>query len=80
MAVKTFGKVVGLDGVDIDLFPGEVLAIIGDNRPRLYWSMLAAQCLGGVPVHALPPVTPGRLAEAGSALPLDEWLRQTPSR
>lgn len=26
------------------------LAIIGDNRPRLYWSMLAAQCLGGVPV------------------------------
>ena len=26
------------------------LAIIGDNRPRLYWSMLAAQALGGVPV------------------------------
>ena len=29
--VKTFGKVVGLDGVDVDLFPGEVLAVIGDN-------------------------------------------------
>jgi fructose transport system ATP-binding protein len=29
--VKTFGRVVGLDGVDIDLFPGEVLGIIGDN-------------------------------------------------
>jgi long-chain acyl-CoA synthetase len=29
---------------------GTHLAIIGDNRPRLYWSMLAAQCLGGVPV------------------------------
>ncbi|HET9764172.1 MAG TPA: AMP-binding protein [Casimicrobiaceae bacterium] len=26
------------------------LAIIGDNRPRLYWSMIAAQALGGVPV------------------------------
>ena len=26
------------------------LAIIGDNRPRLYWAMMAAQCLGGVPV------------------------------
>ena len=29
--VKTFGRVVGLDGVDFDLYPGEVLAIIGDN-------------------------------------------------
>ncbi len=29
---------------------GDNLAIIGDNRPRLYWSMTAAQSLGGVPV------------------------------
>jgi fructose transport system ATP-binding protein len=29
--LKTFGKVVGVDGVDIDLFPGEVLSVIGDN-------------------------------------------------
>jgi fructose transport system ATP-binding protein len=29
--VKTFGKVVGLDGVNIDLFPGEILSVIGDN-------------------------------------------------
>jgi long-chain acyl-CoA synthetase len=29
---------------------GMNLAIIGDNRPRLYWAMLAAQCIGGVPV------------------------------
>jgi len=29
---------------------GDNLAIIGDNRPRLYWAMTAAQCLGGVPV------------------------------
>src|SRR5262245_18975081 len=29
---------------------GDHLAVIGANRPRLYWSMMAAQCLGGVPV------------------------------
>ena len=29
---------------------GSTLAIIGDNRPRLYWAMAAAQCLGGIPV------------------------------
>jgi long-chain acyl-CoA synthetase len=32
---------------------GDKLAVIGDNRPRLYWVQLAAQCLGGtaVPVY-----------------------------
>lgn len=29
--VKTFGRVVGLDGANLDLFPGEVLAVVGDN-------------------------------------------------
>jgi fructose transport system ATP-binding protein len=29
--LKTFGKVVGVDGVDVDLFPGEVLSVIGDT-------------------------------------------------
>jgi fructose transport system ATP-binding protein len=29
--IKTFGSVVGLDGADFDLYPGEVLAVIGDN-------------------------------------------------
>ncbi len=37
LAAKGFGR-------------GMHLAIIGDNRPRLYWSMLAAQALGGIPV------------------------------
>ena len=30
--------------------PGDKLAIVGDNRPRLYWAMCAAQSLGGIPV------------------------------
>jgi fructose transport system ATP-binding protein len=29
--VKLFGRVVGLRGVDLRLFPGEILAVIGDN-------------------------------------------------
>ena len=29
--VITFGRVVGLDGVNVDLYRGEVLAVIGDN-------------------------------------------------
>ena len=29
---------------------GDHLAIVGDNRPRLYAAMCAAQCLGGIPV------------------------------
>ncbi len=29
---------------------GDKLAIIGRNRPRLYWGITAAQCLGGIPV------------------------------
>jgi long-chain acyl-CoA synthetase len=29
---------------------GDTTAIVGDNRPQLYWAMLATQALGGVPV------------------------------
>lgn len=29
---------------------GDTIAIVGANRPRLYWSMMAAQALGAVPV------------------------------
>jgi len=29
---------------------GDKLAIIGDNRPRLYWAIAATQALGGIPV------------------------------
>ena len=29
--VKKFGRVTALDHADFDLYPGEVLAVIGDN-------------------------------------------------
>ncbi len=34
----------------LGLAPGDKVAIVGANRPRLYWAMVAAQALGGVPV------------------------------
>jgi long-chain acyl-CoA synthetase len=29
---------------------GDKLSVIGDNRPRLYWAQVAAQCVGGIAV------------------------------
>ena len=29
---------------------GDRISIVGDNRPRLYWSIIAAQSIGAVPV------------------------------
>ena len=29
---------------------GEKIAIVGDNRPRLYWTVVAAQSIGAVPI------------------------------
>jgi len=29
---------------------GDKMAVIGDNRPQLYWGLAACQCLGGTPV------------------------------
>src|SRR5712691_10662964 len=39
---------------------GDTIAIVGSNRPRLYWSVMAAQMLGAVPV----PVYADAVAEA----------------
>jgi long-chain acyl-CoA synthetase len=43
------GKLVcGLKALGLE--SGDKLAVVGDNRPRLYWSMVAAQCIGAIPV------------------------------
>jgi long-chain acyl-CoA synthetase len=41
---------------------GDRLAVIGDNRPRLYAALLAAQSLGGVGVPLWPDADPDRIA------------------
>ncbi|WP_417678586.1 AMP-dependent synthetase/ligase [Roseibium sp.] len=35
---------------ELGLQPGQKVAIVGSNRPRLYWSMVAAQAIGAIPV------------------------------
>jgi len=63
--VKTFGRVVGLDGVSLDLYPGEVLAVIGDNgagKSTLIKCLTGAEvpdsgelAISGQPVHFKRP-------------------------
>lgn len=43
-------RALALGLAELGLEPGDRMAIVGDNRPRLYWGMLAAQSLGAVPV------------------------------
>ena len=47
---ESFALAAGL--ADLGFARNDTLVIIGDNRPRLYGSMIAAQALGGVPVPA----------------------------
>ena len=47
---ESFALAAGL--ADLGFVRNDTLVIIGDNRPRLYGSMIAAQALGGVPVPA----------------------------
>ena len=35
---------------EMGLARGDMVAIVGDNRPQLYWAFFAVQSLGGVPV------------------------------
>jgi len=41
---------------------GDHLAIVGDNRPRVYAAMCAAQCLGGIPVPLYQDAVAGEMA------------------
>jgi dethiobiotin synthetase len=54
-------------GVVMTPWPGEPAPIEVSNRETI-------ERLAGVPVAGLPPTAPDRLAEAGAALPLAQWL------
>ena len=63
--LKTYGRVVALDAVDLQLYPGEVLAVIGDNgagKSTLIKCLSGAETpnggeilLDGQPVHFRSP-------------------------
>ncbi len=43
-------EALALGLLDLGVAPGDHIAVIGRNRPYLYWSMMAAQMCGAVPV------------------------------
>jgi long-chain acyl-CoA synthetase len=43
-------RLIALGLASLGFARGDRTAIVGDNRPQLYWAMLATQALGGVPV------------------------------
>ncbi|MEM9735473.1 MAG: AMP-binding protein, partial [Pseudomonadota bacterium] len=48
VAEETRAFALGLMALGLE--PGERIAIIGTNRPPLYWSMVSAQMAGAIPV------------------------------
>ena len=84
-AVKRFGAVVALDGVDLEVRRGEVLALLGDNgagKSTLIKCLSGAHRLdrGTIEMDGVPVVDPlaGRRAGAGDRdrLPGSRALRQ----
>jgi long-chain acyl-CoA synthetase len=43
-------RLIALGLASLGFRRGDKVAIVGDNRPQLYWAVLATQALGGVPV------------------------------
>ena len=43
-------RLIALGLASLGFARGDKAAIVGDNRPQLYWAVCAAQALGGVPV------------------------------
>ena len=46
----------------LGLTRGETIAIVGSNRPKLYWSVMAAQMLGAIPVPVYADAVADELA------------------
>ncbi len=49
-AVREETRALAMGLLELGAQPGDRIAIIGSNRPHLYWAMVATQMTGGVPV------------------------------
>lgn len=61
---ETEGEVLALaTGLALlGLKAGDRIAVIGRNRPHLYWAMVASQAIGAIPVPLYPDATPDEIA------------------
>ena len=51
---RTYGRVVALDGANLELYPGEVLAVVGDNGAG---KSTLIKCLSGAEVPESGTIT-----------------------
>ena len=62
-------RLIALGLASLGFARGDRVAIVGDNRPELYWAMMAAQALGGVPVPVIGSAAAPDLANVTPLVP-----------
>ncbi|WP_299203830.1 AMP-binding protein [uncultured Tateyamaria sp.] len=55
-------EALALGLIDLGVQPGDHIAVIGRNRPYLYWSMMSAQMAGAIPVPLYQDVAAEEMA------------------
>ncbi|MFV2035022.1 MAG: AMP-binding protein, partial [Halocynthiibacter sp.] len=55
-------EALALGLINLGVNEGDFIAVIGRNRPRLYWSMVAAQMCGAIPVPLYQDANAGEMA------------------
>ena len=55
-------EALALGMLDLGLAEGDFVAVIGRNRPSLYWAMIAAEMCGAVPVPLYQDANAGEMA------------------
>ena len=74
-------KEIACGFASLGLKRGDKVSVVGDNRPYLYWSMVAAQALGAVPVPVYQDSAAERDAVTSSITPRSaSWSPRTRSR